>query len=308
MTTHEYNPVALYAELAESLFAARRKAQAVGGSNNIREKGDGPERALRGLLQSIIGTSYRVTHGHVVKANGQKSKQIDVIILKDSPSATMMRADPDGAELVRVEWVAAVGEVKAGWTKHYEVLDSYQQLEREIAELQQGIRGENAARFGEDRDETPLGALTRPITGRRWENNCYVFMVVLDTGQHDARQIGKAFKSREICPEDKAIMVLDENSGGLLLVPGWRDEHEGRVTVHIGVDADVKSLDSQHDQDRGWYAIEVPGSTGQQKAGRILGRFLTEIQLHLSSWYETHGNATHYARLQGATALMVDRL
>ena len=310
MTTHEYSPVDLYTELAEGLFAARRQAQVVGGSNNIREKGDGPERAVRELLQSIIGTRYRVTHGHVVKANGQKSKQIDVIILENSPSATMMRADRDGAELVRAEWVAAVGEVKAGWTKHCDILDSYQQLANEIAELQQGIRDENTNRFGGVNLEASMMDLARPVTGRRWQNSCYVFMAVLGTGPYEARQIGSAFKARDILAEDKSIMVLDEKSGGLLLLPGWRgEEREEGVELHTGVDADVRSRNNQHDEDRAWYGIiGALDSTKRQRAGLILGRFLTDVQLHLSTWYGNYGNASHYARLDRVVALDIDRI
>ena len=110
-----YNPDALYAAVAEELFLSRKKAKAAGGRNNIRAKGDGPEKAVRELIGSLMGGQYRVSQGHVVRADGMKSGQMDVIIVRDVPAATMHKAEEGETELVRVEWVAAVGEVKASW-------------------------------------------------------------------------------------------------------------------------------------------------------------------------------------------------
>ena len=292
MTTHEYDPLDLYAELAADLFVARRRAKVVGGSNNIRERGDGPERAIRDLIQSQIGSSYRVTHGHVVRADGRKSKQIDAIVVKDLPSATM--AKTVGAELVRAEWVAAVGEVKASWGDHRDALDSYQQLCSEIAELQGGIRRENPARFGKMRGDAPLDAYTRPITGRRWQNNCYVFMVTLGMARHDARQIRDALEKHVTCSEDKSVVVLDEESGGLLLTPGGLSQGEQGRKFKYGVDADIYSQDEELDKSRAWYGIDIEGEP-RRVAGLVLGRFLTDIQLHLSCWYECQHSARSYS-------------
>ena len=291
MTTHKYDPLDLYAELAADLFAARRRAKAVGGSNNLRAKGDGPEQAVRHLIQSQIGSSYRVTHGHVVRADGRKSKQIDVIVVKDLPSATM--AKTGGVELVRAEWAAAVGEVKASWVSHSEVLGSYQQLCEDISELQQGIREENALRFGNLQNAT-MADVARPITGRRWQNNCYAFMATLGMGRHDARQIRDALEKRVTCSEDKSVVVLDEDSGGLLLTPGGLTQGEQGRQFKYGVDADIYSQDEELDKNRAWYGIDIEGKP-RTVAGLVLGRFLTDIQLHLSCWYECQRSARPYS-------------
>ena len=78
-----YNPDELYAAVAEELFLSRKKAKAAGGRNNIRAKGDGPEQAVRELIGSLMGGQYRVTQGHVVRADGMKSGQMDVIIVRE---------------------------------------------------------------------------------------------------------------------------------------------------------------------------------------------------------------------------------
>ena len=122
---NSYNPDELYEMVAKELFLSRGKAQVTGGRNNIRAKGDGPEQAVRKLIGSLVGGQYRVTQGHVVRADGLKSGQMDIIVVKDVPAATMHMTEDGETELVRVEWVAAVGEVKASWSKHDSVIQSY---------------------------------------------------------------------------------------------------------------------------------------------------------------------------------------
>ena len=41
---HTYDIDGLYATVADELFTAKERAQAAGGKNNIRAKGDGPRR------------------------------------------------------------------------------------------------------------------------------------------------------------------------------------------------------------------------------------------------------------------------
>ena len=79
----------LYMGLTERLFAARRGARAAGGTNNIQERGHGPEQVVRDVIQNMIGRSYRVTHGHVVRSDKRKSKQIDVIVARDRAVADL---------------------------------------------------------------------------------------------------------------------------------------------------------------------------------------------------------------------------
>ena len=151
-----FSPDDLYAAVAEELFLSRKKAKAAGGKNNIRAKGDGPENAVRKLIGSLIGRQYRVTQGHVVRADGMKSGQMDVIIVRDVPAATMHRAEEGETELVRVEWVAAVGEVKASWSNHADVIRSYRRMVEDMETLQEGLLVENKFRFGAMRADATI--------------------------------------------------------------------------------------------------------------------------------------------------------
>ena len=86
---HTYDIEALYASIAKQFWTERERANATGGQNNIRAKGDGPEKAVRDWIAGVVGTKYRVTEGHVVTADGRKSKQMDVIVVWDSASGTL---------------------------------------------------------------------------------------------------------------------------------------------------------------------------------------------------------------------------
>ena len=180
-----YSAEDLYATVAEELFVSRNKAKAAGGRNNIRARGDGPEQAVRELVGSLVGGLYRVTQGHVVRADGMKSGQMDIIVVKDVPAATMHKANDGETELVRVEWVAAVGEVKASWWDHGKVIQSYRRVVEDMEILQEGRLVANRFRFGTISNEATLAEMTRPITGREWSNRCYTFLIAL--GQGDAR-------------------------------------------------------------------------------------------------------------------------
>ena len=63
---HTYDIDALYASIAKQFWTERERANATGGQNNIRAKGDGPEKAVRDWIAGVVGTKYRVTEGHVV--------------------------------------------------------------------------------------------------------------------------------------------------------------------------------------------------------------------------------------------------
>ena len=94
-------------------------------------------------LSSVVGARYRVTEGHVVRADGRKSKQFDIIIVWDSGAETLYGSRPGEPELVRAECVAAVGEVKSSWYDHNDLIRSFSQTVDEIEYLQEGLLVEN---------------------------------------------------------------------------------------------------------------------------------------------------------------------
>ena len=288
-----FDPDELYAAMADDLFASRRKAIAVGGSNDLQARGDEPERAARQLIGSLIGSQYRVTHGHVVRADGRKSGQIDVIVVRDVPAATMHTTEKAGTELVRVEWVAAVGEVKSSWADHSDVVRSYRQMVEEIDILQEGLLVENNLRFGEIGDNTTAAEMGRPITGRRWANQCYAFLVAFGQGKARIANLADDFRSNRIRPSDAAALILDPDAGATLCIPARMGESGGE----LGISSDVNLKAEHADRPMTWETLQEDRLSPRTSCGRLLHYFMTELQLHLGRWYEADASPKHYSKL-----------
>lgn len=288
-----YNPDELYAALANELFLHRDRAAAAGGRNNIRARGDGPEKGLRDIIGSLIGRQYRVTQGHVVRADGMKSGQIDVIIVRDVPAATMHKTEGQETELVRVEWVAAVGEVKASWAKHDDVIRSYRRMVQDIDTLQTGRLVKNKLRYGTIRNESTMVEMTRPITGRKWNNQCYAFLISLGQGECKLAQLEEDMRKSGIRPSGASVLIMDRDKGGTLCVPG-RVRGEG---MEFGVRAEVRSESKDADPPMTWVTIQEDGHGPSVSSGRLLHYFVTELQLHLGTWYDEYNNPAHYSKL-----------
>ena len=52
---HNYDVDALFATVAKNFWIERQRANATGGKNNIRAKGDGPEKAVRIGFPAYLG-------------------------------------------------------------------------------------------------------------------------------------------------------------------------------------------------------------------------------------------------------------
>ena len=288
-----YNPDELYAAVAEELFISRQKAKATGGNNNIRARGDGPEQAVRELIRSLIGRQYRVTQGHVVRADGMKSGQMDIIIVRDVPAATMHRTTDGETELVRVEWVAAVGEVKASWANHNDVMKSYRRMINDMETLQEGRLVENKFRFGAMRSDATITEMAQPVTGRRWRNRCYAFLIALGQGACKVQDLEDAMTKDGIRPSDASVLILDQDEGATLCIPGRVVQN----AVQLGVAADVGRSAKDADNISAWITIQEEGHEPKFSCGRLLHYFVTDLQLHLGTWYDEYGNPGHYAKL-----------
>ena len=288
-----YSPDELYATVAEELFVSRNRARATGGRKNIRARGDGPEQAVRKLVGSLVGGLYRVTQGHVVRADGMKSGQMDVIVVKDVPAATMHKTDDGETELVRVEWVAAVGEVKASWWDHGEVLTSYRRIVEDMETLQEGRLMANRFRFGTMSDEATLVEMTRPITGREWNNRCYTFLIALGQGECKVKQLEAEIRANGIGPNSASVLILDDVEPATLCIPA----RMGGNGVEMGVAAEV-NLDSEDAaKTMSWTTLQEEGHEPIVSSARLLHYFVTDLQLHLGTWYDEYSNAGHYAKL-----------
>ena len=288
-----YDHDELYAAIADELFVSRRKARTTGGRQNIRATGDGPERAVRNLISGLIGAQYRVTHGHVVRADGLKSKQIDIIVVRDLPAATLHIAEDDETELVRVEWVAAVGEVKASWYNHSDVIESYRQMVTEIDELQDGRLVANKIRFGEMGDDTTIDAMTRPITGREWANRCYTFLLTLGQGNCRIPQLENDLKSSCIRSNDASALILDKEIGATICIPARLKSHG----VSVGVFSDYSLKSEESSIPMTWVTFQEKGFSADISCGRLLHYFITDLQLHLGTWYAEYVSAKDYSKL-----------
>ncbi len=288
-----YQADELYAALADELFLSRKKAKATGGRNNIRARGDGPEHAVRRLIGSLIGGQYRVTQGHVVRADGMKSGQIDVIIVKDVPAATMHKAEEGETELVRIEWVAAVGEVKASWANHNNVIRSYRRMVNDIEKLQEGQLIENKCRFGKIKDETTMAEMTRQITGRQWAKQCYAFLIALGQSECKVKHLEDDISQVGIRPSNASVVILDEEMGATLCIPG----RVGRKGAEFGIGAEVNLKPDDAEKTMKWLTIQEEGHEPNISSARLLHYFLTDLQLHLGTWYDEYSNPGHYSKL-----------
>ena len=289
-----YSPDELYATVAEELFASRNKAKATGGRKNIRARGDGPEQAVRKIIGSLVGGLYRVTQGHVVRADGMKSGQMDIIVVKDVPAATMHKTDDGETELVRVEWVAAVGEVKASWWDHGDVMRSYRRVVENMETLQEGRLVANKFRFGTISDEATLVQMTRPTTGREWNNRCYTFLIALGQGKCKVKQLEADMQANGIRPSNASVLILDQDEAATLCIPA----RMGRNGVEMGVAAEVNLNSEDAAKTMSWTTIqEEEGRDPIVSCARLLHYFVTDLQLHLGTWYDEYNNAGHYAKL-----------
>lgn len=140
-------------------------ARAAGGRNSIRTSGDGPEKAVREPIGSLIGRQYRVTHGRVVRTDVAKSGRMDIIIVRDVPASTRHRTEEGKTDLVGVEWVAAVGEVKASRANRADVIRNYRRMVEDMETLQERRLVENEFRFGTMRADATITEMAKPATG-----------------------------------------------------------------------------------------------------------------------------------------------
>ena len=288
-----YSADELYATVVEELFVSRNRAKATGGRKNIRATGDGPEQAVRKLVGSLVGGLYRVTQGHVVRADGMKSGQMDIIVVKDVPAATMHTTEDGETELVRVEWVAAVGEVKSSWWGHGNVIRSYRRVVEDMETLQEGRLVANKLRFGAMSGEATLVEATRPVTGREWNNRCYTFLITLGRGECRLNRLEADIRANGISPSSAAVLVLDQNEAGALCIPARR----GRNGVVMGVAAEVNSTSVDEANAMSWTTVQEEGREPVVSCARLLHYLVTDLQLHLGTWYDEYNHAGHYAKL-----------
>lgn len=291
---HTYDIDQLYASAVDELLVSRSRSGAIGGANNIRQRGDGPERAVRRWIAAVIGNRYRVTHGHVVRADGRKSQQVDVIVVRDVPIATLYPGDQDDAELVRAECVAAVGEVKSSWYDHHAVIRGYGEMLASVRDLQGDLLVRNSRRFGELRGDTLIAAMAAPVSGREYLNPCYGFVLALGFGKCRLARLATDMASQGVAPRDGAALLIDGERGGAICMPVC--QWEGRGV--LGVQCDFNRRKEHADIPNCWETLQDPaGLPARTSAGRLLNLFVADLQMHLSTWHFELRDPRPYVRL-----------
>ena len=228
-----------------------------------------------------------------MRADGVKSGQMDIIVVKDVPAATMHKTDDGETELVRVEWVAAVGEVKASWWNHGDVIRSYRRVVGDMETLQEGRLVANKFRFGAISDEATLVEMTRPITGREWNNLCYSFLIALGQGECKVKQLEADMRGNGFRPSSASVLILDQDEAATLCTPA----RMGSNGVEMGVAAEVNLNSEEAAKTIRWTTIQEEGREPIVSCARLLHYFVTDLQLHLGTWYDEYSNAGHYAKL-----------
>ena len=205
----------------------------------------------------------------------------------------MHRTEEGETELVRVEWVAAVGEVKASWTNHNRVIQSYRRVVEDLETLQEGRLIENKCRFGKIGDDSSIAEMSRPITGRQWANQCYAFLIALALGDCQVKQLAVDIKNNGIRPSNASVVILDQHHGATICIPG----RMGQKGAELGVAAEVNLKSDDAGKTMTWLTIQEEGREPSISSARILHYFVTDLQLHLGTWYDEYSNPGHYSKL-----------
>lgn len=106
----------VYRAEAQRIIEARRKAQAIHSTGDIRAAGGEVETTVRDVIADRLPPRYRTTHGHILDYNGRVSPQQDVIIAENLAAKSLFQTS-DGTEYVPYESVYAFGEIKSTYYK-----------------------------------------------------------------------------------------------------------------------------------------------------------------------------------------------
>lgn len=296
---YSYDRARIYEPVVRELWAETARGELVGGRNNIRAQGDPIERAVRNWISRMIGNTFRVTQGHIVDRRGRKSRQMDVIVVRDTPSATMWMPREEEAELVRVEWVAAVGEVKKNLGRGRREIDAYAKRVTEIREMQRPILRKNMIRFGDEEAEGFADASWQeialmPISGQEWWNEAYTFLLAVENEGRVRSSLGEELTKAGVEPRCGAALVLDKSMGGFLAVP------EGTVKgkAMMGRNADIQREPNDLEV-KVWRTLSDPDNPCITSAARLTGFFIADLQNHLEHWLRGGTRATQYTTIEG---------
>lgn len=131
MNTRRLDLSNIYRVEAQRIVEARRQAQTLHATGDIRAAGGQVETTVRDVIAGRLPPRYRTTHGHILDYNGRVSSQLDVIIAENLASKSLFEAS-DGTEYVPYESVYALGEIKSTYYKSQEPIQHFSGVLRNL--------------------------------------------------------------------------------------------------------------------------------------------------------------------------------
>lgn len=132
MTLRRLDLSNVYRAEAQRIGDARRQAQTLHATGDIRAAGGQVEDSVRSVIAERLPARYRTTHGHILDYNGSVSSQLDVIIAESLASKCLFEAS-DGTEYIPYESVYALGEVKSTYYKSQKQIQQFSNVLKKLA-------------------------------------------------------------------------------------------------------------------------------------------------------------------------------
>ncbi len=133
MSTKRIDLDGVYQAEANRIAEARREAQIIHGSGDIRAAGNQVEKIVRNVISDRLPPRYRTTHGHIIDYCGRTSPQLDVMVAENLASKSLFEA-ADGTEYVPYESVYACGEIKSSYYQSQEPIKAFSESIHRIQE------------------------------------------------------------------------------------------------------------------------------------------------------------------------------
>lgn len=204
---------------AKEIIAARDKAFAIHGTNDIDAAGDEIEQVVRKVLRRKIPLDYYLGHGHIVDENLNYNGQHDIIIADNSGSPILFTAE-NGTEYFPYESIYAFGEIKS---TYYSAKKHIQTFISRITNLYTKLsRQETSPSYiTKDLNFERGGAISISSNDKRpYRNPLFKFMFFVDSGDLDIPKLKEILDGVEdkylpnfICFLNKGILVKSHPIG-----------------------------------------------------------------------------------------------
>ena len=107
------------------------------------------------------------------------------------------------------------------------------------------------------------------------------------------KELEADMRANGIEPSSASVLILDEDEAATLCIPA----RVGGKGVEMGVAAEVNLDSVGAAKTMSWTTMQEEGREPIVSCARLLHYFVTDLQLHLGTWYDEYSNAGHYAKL-----------